>query len=177
MRYRSKPRPHLSRQFTYVVHGSSSETPVHELPPESFIPIHSNTHPDFFHAGTPRAAREAALASSHIDKDITFHLYRVNRDVVDPVMYGDNVSEGPRAESTLSGLQTGLFEHTPIIDDDLEKRAKSNSPTVIAYRNYGEDPGYPSYIIPKSAVGRGVDYLGSINGRKFRDRSWSIKEV
>lgn len=177
MRPRSKPRPHMSRQFTYVVHGSSLKIPVHEVPSDDFQPIHANTHPEFFHAGTPRAAREAALSTARVDKDATFHLYRIHRDAMEPIMYGDVVSEGPRASATLSGLQTGLFEHHAIMEDALEERTKTNSPKVIPYRNYGEDPGYPSYIIPKAAVGRGVDYLGSVNGRDFRDRGWTIREV
>ena len=154
-----RQRDHMSRQFQFVVHGSSSAIPPHRLPDENVQMWNyktSNVHPSSFHAGTIQSAIDRASGDY-------LHVYEVPRESMDPIIRGDN---GPpvreaRKNAALSGVQTQLFEDVPLYHPEIAKNAESDNPLVLPYRNNMEDLGSLSYVIPKKMVGNGVRYLGT----------------
>lgn len=87
---------------------------------------------------------------------------------MDPALWGDENVKNliPTTMSALNVIPRQLFEAVPLHHEDIEKninpRRSSMSPLVQAYRNATEDPGSISFVIPKSLIGSGVEYLGSV---------------
>ena len=158
------PRDHMSRQFTYVIHGSQNKVPVHEIPDKQYpaVPMHSitNIHRSSFHAGTPQAAADKVSWKS----DTTYaHVYRIDRDTIDPLMWKDTLDyENPPFQKRLRGIQPMLSESVEYRSGMIAENAESKAPKAIPYRNMGEDYGSTSFIIPKNIVGKGVKYLGTV---------------
>jgi hypothetical protein len=149
-RFEKKPlerrqRDHMSRQFTYVMHGTQTHIPPH---------VKEEGEPSF-HAGTSASAdsRMAFNAPYHFK-----HLYRIHRDAVDPTVFGDYMEEGSY-EKGMKGLQTGLFETIPFNSKEATEHHKKSG-LVLPYRNNQEDRGSISFLVPKSRIGNGVEYLG-----------------
>lgn len=150
------PRDHMGRQFTYVFHSSQTDIPTHLLPGENFhYRDWGNIHPSSFHAGTSQAARERYGTKAT-------HIYRVHRSVMDPMVWGDNLSEMPEFIERMRGVQPMLGESVSLDANMLAKNAESKTPLVLPYRNQGEDKASLSFVIPKRLVGSGVDFLGTV---------------
>ena len=154
------PRDHMSRQFTYVIHASREETPTHALSDMDYprdISADENNHESAFHAGTGKAARVRNLN----DETMYHHVYRIDRSVLDPLMWSDNQSETPPFRNRLRDVQPMLTESVPFTRDLIDRNVNSKHPTVTPYRNMVEDRGSTSFIIPKRLVGKGVEFLGT----------------
>lgn len=157
----SKPRDHMGRQFTYVIHSSDTKTPTHELPDSEYpfrVEEGENKHPSSFHAGTPMSAGARRMDYKHV--------YRIDRNVIDPLMWRDNIYEDDRFRWRLRDTPPMLTESIPVTRDMIADNAKSKSPRAIPYRNMYEDKGSTSFIIPKNLVGKGVTYLGTALGEE-----------
>lgn len=142
-----KQKDFLSRQFLYVAHGTTSLVPPHEREGE-----------DEFHVGTPAAARSRMFDNTVNGRPSYDHFYRISRDVVAPVRFGDNHPESTFSPE-MSGLQPQLFESVKYDDKDAKDYQKFSG-LVLPYRNNVEDRGSTSFIVPKSQIGKGVEYLG-----------------
>ena len=143
----SRQKDFLSRQFMYVAHGTPSPIPPHE-----------REGPDEFHVGTPAAARSRMFDYAVNDRPSYDHFYRISRDVVAPVRFGDDHSEASY-DTQMVGLQPQLFEGVKYNSKDAQDYQKSSG-LVLPYRNNVEDRGSTSFIVPKSQIGKGVEYLG-----------------
>lgn len=119
-----------------------------------------NVHPDVIHAGT----RRSALGFHRTQ----LHEYEIDSDVVDPVVHGDvqylmdaqeRIPDRWQAKEftkKMSGKQQGLWETIPGKPSDAINRN-----VVLPYRNYAEDAGTISYMIPKSLINQGkVRHVG-----------------
>lgn len=154
------PRDHMSRQFTYVIHGSNDATPTHALPDSSYpfrVEETENKHPSSFHAGTPKAA---GFKGQHSSQSYS-HVYKIDRNVVDPLMWRDNLYEDERFQQRVKDIPPMLSESVPYTRDMIAANAESKTPKAVPYRNMYEDKGSTSFIIPKKLVGKGVTYLGT----------------
>lgn len=174
-----KQRDHMSRQFTYVTHGSFSPTPPHLVDPNNRSGVDENSTDDSFHAGTMRAAwarlGERANRGPHY-----YHTYKVHRDAMSPIIMGDRKADqysGSNLKSELRGMQTGLFEDVSMTEDDIRKNEQSDDPKALPYRNAFEDDGSISFSIPKSKIGNGVEYLGKGHGSRFEPGLWTDREM
>lgn len=147
-----RQRDHMSRQFTYVAHGTKSFIPPHELEGE-----------DAFHAGTTASAhsRMVQVGGGHRYN----HIYRISRDAMSPVAFGDYLNRPQNLEEPLQGVQEGLFESVPFNSSDAEEYQKKSN-LVLPYRNQEEDQGSISFLIPKGRLGSGVEYLGRWNSHR-----------
>lgn len=125
-----------------------------------------NVHPDVIHAGT----RRSALGIHRTQ----LHEYEIDPDVVDPVVYGDvqylmdaqeripDRWQSKEFTKKMSGKQQGLWETIPGKPSDAVNRN-----VVLPYRNYAEDAGSISYMIPKSLIEQGkVRHVGVIDVSK-----------
>lgn len=148
-----RQRDHMSRQFTYVVHGTRSEVPPHE-----------QEGAESFHVGTLAAAHSRMVPELLRAEPATFHMYRISRDVIDPMKVGDFIQE-EKGENYMSGLQPQLFEELPFDSKSVENYMKSSN-LVLPYRNHQEDRGSTSFLVPKSLMGKGVEYLGKQDTRR-----------
>lgn len=164
MDYPKPPRDHMSRQFTYVVHSTENPTPTHALP-DSDYPYKNerteNKHPSSFHAGTPEAAGFKVRDS----KVVYSHLYKIDRNSIDPLMWRDNMYEGDKFKERVKDIPPMLSESVPYTRDMIADNSELKSPKVIPYRNMVEDMGSTSFIIPKNLIGKGVEYLGTAKGK------------
>lgn len=134
----------------------------------------SNYHPDIFHAGTVESTKESRFSNRPY-----MHEYEVDMShpSISPVVWGDEpgivqaqnkveqnltVSHPDRIKvlkefsDSMSGKQEGLFENVPA---DAQYAAEKG--VILPYRNRVEDKGNVSYIVPKSAVGGAVRYVGT----------------
>lgn len=146
-------RDHMSRQMTYVVHGTRSEIPPHEREGD-----------ETFHVGT-LAAAESRMAPELMNAQPAYlHVYRISRDVMDPVRFGDYKQEQV-GDNYMSGLQPQLFESLPFNDKAVQKYISSTG-LVTPYRNRQEDRGSTSFLVPKSLMGKGVEYIGKQDTRR-----------
>lgn len=143
----------MSRQFTYVAHGTTSEIPPHEREGD-----------EAFHVGTIAAAQSRMAPETMRLAPATLHMYRISRDVMDPIKVGDYKQE-QEGDDYMSGLQPQLFEELPFTDKSVEKYA-SSSGLVLPYRNRQEDRGSTSFLVPKSLMGKGVEYIGKKDTRR-----------
>lgn len=148
-----RQRDHMSRQFTYVVHGTRSETPPHEQEGD-----------ETFHVGTLASAHSRMAPELVRAAPATMHMYRISRDVMDPTLFGDYKQE-QEGDNYMSGLQPQLFESLPFTDESVKKHL-SSSGLVLPYRNRQEDRGSISFLVPKSLMGKGVEYLGKQDTRR-----------
>jgi hypothetical protein len=141
----------------------------HKQPPHTIIKDiinnfdGNNVHPDVLHMGTELAARHAYR--THL------HEYEIDPDVVDPVTHGDAqyimdmVTAHPERRQSkafvenMRNKQQELWETVPAQPEDALKRN-----VVLPYRNYAEDIGSISYIVPKHLVTQGkVRHVGVTN--------------
>lgn len=119
-----------------------------------------NIHPNVLHMGTKKAA--LGIYRTYL------HEYEVDPDVVDPVVHGDAqymmdmVQTRPDRHQSkafvknMSGKQQELWETLPATPSDALKRN-----VVLPYRNYAEDIGSISYIVPKRLITQGkVRHVG-----------------
>lgn len=148
-----RQRDHMSRQFVYVQHGTQSEVPPHEL-----------DGPEAFHVGTPMAAKSRMSPELMRVQPAVFHTYRISRDAMAPVRFGDFIGE-QEYDKHMSGLQPDLFESVSFDKKAATDYIKSSN-LVLPYRNHQEDKGSTSFLVPKSRIGNGVEYLGSQNSRR-----------
>lgn len=154
------PRDHMSRQFTYVIHNSVSPTPVHKVPDLAYphrYDEYSNKHPSSFHAGTPRAARSI---TEYAPQSYS-HIYKIDRNVIDPLMWGDDMHVDEQFNDRVKDIPPMLTESVSIKAPMIAANANSKAPRALPYRNVYEDKGSTSFVIPKNLVGRGVTYLGT----------------
>lgn len=156
------PRDHMSRQFTYVIHASNNPDPVHTIrdfdyPLGGVVGNEDNLHESAFHAGTPNAAKARNLN----DEAMYHHVYKIDRNVLDPLMWSDNAGETPPFRYRLRDVQPMLTESVPFNRNLIDRNVNSKYPTVTPYRNMVEDRGSTSFIIPKKLVGKGVEFLGT----------------
>lgn len=148
-----RQRDHMSRQFTYVVHGTRSEVPPHEREGD-----------ETFHVGTLAAAHSRMTPELLKAAPATMHMYRISRDVMDPMKVGDYMQEQD-GDNYMSGLQPQLFEELPFDSKEVTNYMKSSN-LVLPYRNRQEDRGSTSFLVPKSLMGKGVEYLGKQDTRR-----------
>jgi hypothetical protein len=141
-----RQRDHMSRQFTYVSHGTLSHIPPHELEGS-----------EEFHVGTQSSAhtRMAQYGNAHRYN----HVYRISRDAMSPVVFGDYLNRPENLDEPMSGVQPSLWENTAFNSPEAEKYQKDSN-LVLPYRNQQEDRGSVSFVVPKGRVGNGVEYLG-----------------
>lgn len=147
-----RQRDHMSRQFTYVMHGTKSSVPPHELEGS-----------DIIHMGTPTSAHNRMVQSAGGHR--YNHLYRISRDAMSPVVFGDYLNRPQNLEEPLQGVQEGLFESVPF-DSNAAEEYQKESNLVLPYRNQEEDRGSISFTVPKSRIGSGVEYLGRWNSHR-----------
>lgn len=83
---------------------------------------------------------------------------------MDPMKVGDYIQE-EKGENYMSGIQPQLFEELPFTDKSVENYMKSSN-RVLPYRNHQEDRGSTSFLVPKSLMGKGVEYLGKQDTRR-----------
>lgn len=164
-----------------VFHASWEQQPPHSLAHESSHTYEDddNIHPDIIHAGTPQSVPHRTY----------IHEYEIDlgQPSTSPVVWGDSprvLEQDTKAEERLKqystpdvyiprvvgfnkkmrGVQEGLFENTP-----ADVMSAVSGGTVMPYRNRREDAGSISFMIPKSAVGGAVRYIGVHEGKEFRD--------
>lgn len=143
-------------------HISWDDTPPHELRPHENLHAYredDNKHPEVLHMGSRDSAMQ--IYRTHL------HEYEIDPDVVDPIVYGDAQYVMDKADNpayathremakNMKGVQPSLFETLP--GDPLEAVRTGK---VIQYRNYGENAGSISYMVPKSAIREGkVRHVG-----------------
>ena len=122
-----KNRDHMSRQFTYVFHGSDNNLPVHTLPGwnvgRQLDESEENVHPSSFHAGSQRAAMD--------DRFKTYvHVYKIPREHMSEIVRGDTVEDNSYADEAMHGVQSQLFETSPLKADEIADNAYSDKPRV-----------------------------------------------
>lgn len=142
-------------------HISWNETPPHELL-TSKLQEHDpkdNKHPDVLHMGSRDAAMQ--IYRTHL------HEYEIDPDVVHPLVYGDaqhmmdklddpKYYKNKEMNEKMKDVQPMITETIPA---DPLQAVKTGE--VIPYRNYHEDAGSISYIVPKSAIAAGkVRHVG-----------------
>lgn len=158
---------HINKaQKLRVFHMSWEEQPPHTVETDR-ITINNregddedNVHPGVLHMGTRKAA--LSIYRTHL------HEYEMDPDVVDPLIYGDAQYMMDRVQThpdrhqskafikNMSNIQQGLWETLPATPKDALKRN-----IVLPYRNYAEDIGSISYIVPKRLATQGkVRYVG-----------------
>ena len=135
-----------------VFHSSRRSDPPHELPYWA-SGVQGNNHPDIIHAGTRQAATERR------GRDF-LRVCEITPGEEYPVAFGDEDleytnNEPPTFKARMRGVQEGLFE---TISGDPDIAIKSGR--AVPYRNRAEDKGSISYMIPKSAIGKSVRYVG-----------------
>lgn len=98
------------------------------------------------------------------------HEYEIDPSVVDHIVYGDSQYVMDKADNpayathhdmkkAMEGIQPQLFESLP-----GDPREAVNTGKVLQYRNFGEDPGSISFMVPKSAIASGkVRHVGVID--------------
>ena len=143
-------------------HISWNETPPHELPTNALQEYREgdNRHPDVLHMGSRDSAMQ--IYRTHL------HEYEIDPDVVHPSVYGDaqhimdyiddpyNTTKNKEMNEKMKGVQPMVTEAIPADPRDAVKTGE-----VIPYRNYHEDAGSISYIVPKSAIAAGkVRHVG-----------------
>jgi hypothetical protein len=87
------------------------------------------------------------------------HVYRINRDSMAPVVFGDHLNRSKSLDEPMQGVQPGLWEGTSFDSPEAEGYQKDSN-LVLPYRNEQEDRGSVSFVVPKNRVGNGVEYLG-----------------
>lgn len=153
-------------QMVKMYHISWNDTPPHELMPSNVIHAYvpgKNVHPDVLHMGTRRSAM--SIHRTHL------HEYEANPSDIDPIVYGDEkhmmdvekiAPSSFRAKDirkAMQGVQQGLWETVTGDPRDAITRGK-----LVPYRNFSEDVGSISYMVPKSAIQSGkVRYVGVTN--------------
>lgn len=148
-----RQRDHMSRQFTYVAHGTLSPVPPHEI---------EKGDPNF-HVGTTRSAH--VRLAQYGDHPRYSHIYRIHRDALAPVVFGDDLNRPESLDEPLQGIQQGLWEGIPHTSKEAEGFIKSSN-LVLPYRNEQEDRGSVSFVVPKNRIGAGVEYLGRWNSHR-----------
>lgn len=150
---------HIS-PYIKAYHISWNETPPHELTPTIAQDYQEdeNTHPDVLHMGSRKAAMQ--IWRTHL------HEYEIDPSALHPVVHGDSPQMMERAEynprskkevtDAMSKVQPELWESIPGNPLDAVNTGK-----VFPYRNFAEDVGSISYMVPKSAIAEGkVRYVG-----------------
>lgn len=154
--------------YIKAYHISEQETPPHELDPHSLLRYSEwdNTHPDVLHMGSRKAAIHIQNSRLYIPRN-HLHEYEIDPSIVHPVIYGDSQSmldisrdiEDSKAKNIdkhMAGIQPELWESIP---GDPREAVKTGQ--VLPYRNFAEDIGSISYMVPKSAIKEGkVRYVG-----------------
>lgn len=151
--------------FIKAYHISWNDTPPHELKPQEFGHEYKegdNIHPDVLHMGTKNAAMQ--IYRTHL------HEYEIDPSAIDPVVYGDTQHVMDKADNpnypthhevkqAMKGIQPSIFES---ITGDPRQAVKTGK--VLQYRNFAEDRGSISFMVPKSAIKEGkVRHVGVID--------------
>lgn len=147
--------------YIKAYHISWDETPPHELFPGVLQNYREgdNRHPDVLHMGTREAAMQ--IYRTHL------HEYEIDPSALHPVTHGDAEYMKEKIENPayavhrdfkkkMEGEQPELWEDVP-----GDPREAVRTGQVLPYRNFGEDAGSISYMVPKSAIREGrVRYIG-----------------